>query len=606
VSGVAGLALRGVRATPERVDIGLANEFIPLTHSSELAFSPDGTLIAYAASKSMADMPQMAVVSAGVAGGGDMSSSMPAMTMAEQIYVQTRGEQGGRPIGGALGRGPFFSPDGKWLGFWHAPSGTLRKVALSGGAPIRITAAVSGIAGATWGSDDSIVFAWFDLFRIAASGGTPTTLLKVDEQRGERFYRHPSFLPSGKAVLFTIGMADNYSYDDANIAVLSLETKQKKILIEGGSSARYSPSGHLIYAHAGKLLAVPFDAVKLEVTGQPFPVANGVFMSANTGMAAYAISEGGHLVYAAGPTEQGSRQLVWVDREGKPTALSLPPRSYLHPRLSPDSRQVAIEVEGASHDIFTYDLARGVLSKVSLDGASHWPLWTPNGQRLTFRSWKTGSMTMWWMPADRSGAPELLTDIGTMQSPETWSPDGKALAFTQMDDPESGSDIYILPMDGDRKPRALVRTKFSEGSPKFSPDGKWLAYSSNESGRPEVYAMAYPGPGAKIQISTDGGTDPVWRRDGRELYYRNGDRMMVVDVVGSHTLVSKPKVLWEGKYLAGVGSSCGMAGPTSSNYDVTADGQRFLMIQDTSEKVECKLLRIVSNWSSDLTTSLMP
>ena len=606
VSGVAGLALRGVRATPERVDIGLANEFIPLTHSSELAFSPDGTLIAYATSKSMADMPQMAVVSAGVAGGGDMSSSMPAMTMAEQIYVQTRGEQGGRPIGGALGRGPFFSPDGKWLGFWHAPSGTLRKVALSGGAPIRITAAVSGIAGATWGSDDSIVFAWFDLFRIAASGGTPTTLLKVDEQRGERFYRHPSFLPSGKAVLFTIGMADNYSYDDANIAVLSLETKQKKILIEGGSSARYSPSGHLIYAHAGKLLAVPFDAVKLEVTGQPFPVANGVFMSANTGMAAYAISEGGHLVYAAGPTEQGSRQLVWVDREGKPTALSLPPRSYLHPRLSPDSRQVAIEVEGASHDIFTYDLARGVLSKMSLDGASHWPLWTPNGQRLTFRSWKTGSMTMWWMPADRSGAPELLTDIGTMQSPETWSPDGKALAFTQMDDPESGSDIYILPMDGDRKPRALVRTKFSEGSPKFSPDGKWLAYSSNESGRPEVYAMAYPGPGAKIQISTDGGTDPVWRRDGRELYYRNGDRMMVVDVVGSNTLVSKPKVLWEGKYLAGVGSSCGMAGPTSSNYDVTADGQRFLMIQDTSEKVECKLLRIVSNWSSDLTTSLMP
>jgi dipeptidyl aminopeptidase/acylaminoacyl peptidase len=213
-------------------------------------------------------------------------------------------------------------------------------------------------------------------------------------------------------------------------------------------------------------------------------------------------------------------------------------------------------------------------------------------------------MAMWWMPADRSSAPDLLTDIGTMQSPETWSPDGKALAFTQMDNPESGSDIYILPMDGDRKPRALVRTKFSEGSPKFSPDGKRLAYSSNESGRPEVYAMAYPGPGAKIQISTDGGTDPVWRRDGRELYYRNGDRMMVVDVVGGNTLVSKPRVLWEGKYLAGVGSSCGMAGPTSSNYDVTADGQRFLMIKDTSAAAECKLLRIVSNWSNDLQKSM--
>jgi serine/threonine-protein kinase len=588
--------------TPEPQNIGLATgEFIAPTHSSELAVSPDGTLIAYAATKSM---DGMAMTAPGAVGGAELLAdmgSMPAMSMTGQIYVRALDRESARPIGGALGGAPFFSPDGRWLGFWHAPTATLRKVALTGGAPVKISNALSGVAGAAWGPDDTIVFAWFDLFRVPASGGGPQLLLKVDEARGERFYRHPSFLPSGKAIVFTIGMADNYSYDDAEIGALSLETGEKRILVQGGSSAKYSPSGHLIYARDGKLLAVPFDPEALKVSGEPFPVADGVFMSANTGMAAYSISREGRLVYAAGPVERGARQPVWVDRQGQSTPLPLPLRSYLHPRLSHDQQQLAIEVEGASHDIFTYDFARGALTKMSLDGASHWPLWTPNGSRLTFRSWKTGTMTMWSMPADRSSEPELLTDVGSMQSPESWSPDGRALAFTQMDDPESGSDIYVLTLDGNRRPQVLIRTKFSEGSPKFSPDGKWLAYSSNESGRPEVYAMAYPGPGPKIQISTDGGTDPVWRRDLKELFYRNGDRMMSVAVASGRTLdLSKPAALWEGRYLAGVGSSCGMAGPTSANYDVSADGKRFLMIEDKSEAAECKLLRVVSNWSSAL------
>jgi serine/threonine-protein kinase len=605
IAGAAGVrAFTQMRLRPERVDIGLADgEFIPPTHSSELSLSPDGSLVAFAASKTM-NMPTM---SAGFASGDsgvavDMGSSMPAMSMAEQIYVRALSQPIAKPIGGALGSAPFFSPDGKWLGFWHAPSGTLRRVALTGGAPVRICTAISGVAGAAWGPDDTIVFAWFDLFQVPAAGGSPKVLLKVDEQRGERFYRHPSFLPSGKAVLFTVGMADTYSYDDANIGVVSLKTGEKKILIEGGSSARYSPSGHLIYARGGKLLAVAFDPETLQILGQPFPVVDGVFMSANTGMAAYAISADGRLVYAAGPVERGSRVPVWVDRHGKSAPVgSLPPRSYLHPRLSPDQRQLAIEVEGASHDVFTYEFARGVMTKMTFDGASHWPSWTPDGKRLTFRSWKTGTMTMWWMPADRSGPSELLTNVGSMQSPESWAPDGRTLAFTQMDDPESGSDVYVLPIGGDQKPRALIKSKFSEGSPKFSPDGKSLAYSSDESGRPEVYAMAYPGPGSTITISTGGGTDPVWRRDGRELFYRSGDRMMAVDILSTQPLaVSKPKLLWEGHYLAGVGSSCGMSGPTSANYDVSADGQRFLMIEDSSSVTECKLLHVVSNWSREV------
>jgi dipeptidyl aminopeptidase/acylaminoacyl peptidase len=209
-------------------------------------------------------------------------------------------------------------------------------------------------------------------------------------------------------------------------------------------------------------------------------------------------------------------------------------------------------------------------------------------------------MTMWWMPADKGAAPERLTNIGSMQSPESWSPDGKTLVFTQMDDPESGSDIYVLPLDGDGKPRAFLQTKFSEGSPKFSPNGAWLAYSSNEGGQPEVFAKAYPG-GQTVPISTGGGTDPLWRHDGRQLYYRLGDLMMVVDIsYGSSLTVSKPRVLWRGNYGAGAGSSCGMPGPTSANYDVTPDGERFLMIEDASPAAECERLRVVSNWSLEL------
>jgi serine/threonine-protein kinase len=539
----------------------------------------------------------------GAAGGMTQAAQMPSMSsmMGSQIYVRPIDQQDARPIEGAMGDAPFFSPDGKWLGFWHAATRTLRKVALSGGAPVKICDAESGVSGAAWGPDDTIVFAWFDLFRVPAAGGDPKLLLKVDEKNGERFYRHPSFLPGGKAILFTISTEDTESYDNGRIAVLSLETGEKKIVLDGGSSARYSPSGHLVYAREGKLLAVPFDLRKLQVTGPPVPVLDGVFMSSNTGMAAFSISSDGSLVYAAGGVEGGQRVPVWVDRKGAAAPLPLPVRSYLHPRLSPDERNLAIEVEGPAHDFYTYDFSRGALTKMSFDGASHWPMWTPKGDRLTFRSWKTGTMTMWWMPADRSAPPELLTNVGSMQSPESWSPDGKTLAFTQMDEPQNASDVYVLPLDGDRKPRPLLKSRFAEGSPKFSPDGKWLAYSSDESGHPEVYAMAYPGPGPTVQISTNGGTDPVWRPKGGEIYYRNGDQMMAVTITDAMKLaVSKPNVLWKGHYLAGVGSSCGMSGPTSANYDVTADGQRFLMIEDRAQDVVGRQLSVIPGWAEDL------
>ena len=519
---------------------------------------------------------------------------------ADQVTIRAIDQQEAKPIPDGHGGAAFFSPDGKSLAFYSIPTESLSRMALSGGAPVAL-ATFSGIAGGTWGEDGNIVWGLFDLQSVPAAGGPVKTLLKPDIKSGERSYRQPWYLPGGKAILFTIARENAQSYNDAHIGVLSLQTGQKKILIEGGMCPRYSPTGHLVYARAGSLLAVPFDLKNLAVRGQPFPVVEGVFMSSSTGMAAFAISGNGDLAYAPGPVDSAERQPFWVDRTGAARPLPLAPRAYLHPRLSPDDTQLAIEVEGTTHDSYFYDIARDALNRVSFDGASHWPVWTPQGDRITFRSGRTTPMSLWWMPADRSSAEErLLADDGQYRNPESWSPDGRTLLFTQRSQ-TAGADIYVWSRDGDRRPRPLVQTKFDEGSPKFSPDGKWVAYCSNESGQKEVYLTPYPGPGAKILVSNGGGSDPVWRRKGGELYYREGDNMMVVTVALQPKLtLSKPRVLWSGNFSHGVSSMCGLAGATSTNYDVTADGERFLMIREKAEEAVARQINVVLGWGEEV------
>ncbi len=563
-----------------RFQIPLApNEAIRPSNSVFLAMSPDGSRVAYT----------------------------PVNPSGPVIYLRDMDQQQPRAIPDIAGTLPTFSPDGEWLAFFQPAAKAFRRMALSGGAPITICDS-DFAAGMTWGEDGNLVFGSFGLFTVPITGGTPKTLLKVDVAKGERFYRLPQYLPGARGILFTIGMADTETFDDGRIAVLDLKTGQKKILIEGGSCPRYSPSGHLLYARAGKLLAVPFDVGRLAVTGQPMPVLDGVFMSRTTGMAAYSISNRGDLAYAPGPVEGGHRLPIWVDRQGHATAFNLPQRCYLHPRLSPDDKQLAVEIEGTTHDVFDYDLARGVLTRLSMDGASHWPLWTPKGDRITFRSWKTGGMTMWWMPADRSGPEEMLPGEGRSMSPESWSPDGKVIAYTRMDF-VTNFEVWLASIAGDRKARPLLTNKFSEASPKFSPDGKWLAYCSNESGRPEAYVVqvADRQARAKIQVSTDGGTDPMWRRKGGEIFYRNGDKMMAVSVSEGATLtLSKPRELWTRHFMQGSAASCGMPGVASANYDVTADGERFVMIEDKDQDAVAKQINVVLNFGDELKRGTRP
>jgi len=248
-----------------------------------------------------------------------------------------------------------------------------------------------------------------------------------------------------------------------------------------------------------------------------------------------------------------------------------------------------------------YDFASGVLSNITANGISHWPVWSPDGRDIGYRSGPMGRFKLWQVPVDRSQAPRQLPAEGVSQSAESYSPDGHVLAYTEMR-PGAPSSIMLASLQGNAKPRPMDNSKYVQGSPKFSPDGKWLAFCSNESRTPQVYIQAFPGPGPKTQVSTDGGTDPVWKRSGGEIFYRNGDSMMAVPVWTAPTFTAgRPQELWKGHYSHGMSSSCGAPGATSSNYDVTADGQRFLMIKDDDQdRATSTQVVVVLGWADEL------
>ncbi len=513
---------------------------------------------------------------------------------------------------------PLFSPDGAMISFIQgnailSSARPFYKAALSGGAAVKL-ADYDAFHKGDWGTDGWIYWTGQypgGIVRIPDRGGSIEPVTELDVQHGERSHRFANLLPGGQALIYTVAFDGIDNYDEGRIDLWDLHSRERKTLIVGGTSAAYSPSGHIVYARAGKLLAVPFDLSRREVTGAPFEVLDGVLMSGNTGAAEFSLSRRGDLAYVPGAAVDGHRTLVWVDRSGKTELLPLPPASYLYPQLSPDGRSLAVEIEGPNHDFYVYDFARSVLTKLTTDGGSHHPVWTPDGKQLAFRSWQAGGMTLWMMPADRSASAVRLDPNGTRQSPASFSPDGRFLAFDQKD-PQTRDDAWVLALEGNRQAQPVAQSRFEEGSAKFSPDGRWIAYASNESGKAEVYVQPFPGPGPKVQISSAGGFDPVWRRSGGEVYYRRGNRMMAVSITTSPEIrASVPRQLWEGDYSAGSGSSCGMPGVSSSNYDVTQDGKRFLMVRDEDSSVIGTRVVVVLNWAEELrerarTRSLIP
>ena len=577
--GRAETAAADVRVSRFTIDLPKDSVIVP-TFNGNLALSPDGTRLAY--------------------------TPLPG-----PVVIRRLDNLDGQPLEASSSPGfrsaPLFSPDGTSIAFvdgnapyaWKRP---FQKVALAGGPALKL-AEYDMFHRGDWG-DDGWVY-WTarypgGIVRIRESGGAIENVTTLDVAAGERSHRFASLLPGGDALIYTVGFDGIDNYDAARIDVWDMRTGRRKTLIEGGTSPTYVSSGHIVFARAGKLMAVRFDARRREVTGTAFEVQDGVMMSRNTGAADYVVSKRGDLAYVPGAAEGGRRRLVWVDRSGKALPLPLPPASYLYPRIAPDGNTLAVEIEGPNHDFYLYDFKRTVLSKITTDGLSHDPVWSPDGQHLAFRSWQAGGMTMWRMRSDRSGGPERLDPEGTRQSPVSFSPDGKFLAFDQKD-PDTREDAWVLALDGSKLRRGIAKTTFGEGSMKFSPDGHWVAYASDESGRPEIYVQAFPGPGPKIQISNGGGTDPVWRRSGSELYYRAGSKMMAVAVTTAPRFkASAPKLLWTGDYSEGTGASCGMPGVSSSNYDVSADGQRFLMVRDDDASAYSTKVVVVLNWLEQL------
>jgi Tol biopolymer transport system component/predicted Ser/Thr protein kinase len=498
----------------------------------------------------------------------------------QQIYLRAMGSLESRSVPGTEGAvSPFFSPDGQWLGFFADRK--LKKVSVSGGAALTLSD-VGTPRGASWGSHGMIVF----------SDGSSTVLRQISDGGGaahpvtsrEVVQRWPEFLPGGNAVLFAEGFITNSS-----VAVQFIATRERQGLVPGGTFPRYAPSGHLVYAQGGNLMAVPFDPRRMKITGAAVPVVEGVESRAS-GATQYSISATGLLAYVPGGVQGAQRRLVWVSRNGTEQPLAAPVRAYESPRLSPDGRRLAVSAEG---QIWLYDFSREILTRFTFEGTSNnRPVWTPDGKRIAFYSNKEGLLNIFWQKADGSGGLERLTSSENTQVPHSWSPDGQLLAIQNID-PSVGLDIWIMRLS-DRKAQPFLRTPFRKLTPRFSPDGHWLAYQSDQSGRDEIYVLPYPGPGGQRQVSTEGGTEPVWNPSGRELFYRNGDKMMAVAINTQPSFsVGKPQVLFEGPYASVL--------VQVPNYDVSPDGQRFLMIKE-SEQVRhpATQINVVLNWTEEL------
>jgi Tol biopolymer transport system component len=522
--------------------------------ATPLALSPDGTRLVFAAER---------------AGRS-------------QLFLRELDQLRAEPLADTEGaRNPFFSPDGGWIGFF-TEHGTLQKLSVTGGSPVTICDVQSGYYnGASWGLDDTIFFSQTSrsggLWRVSASGGTPEKLSPG---------RWPQVLPDGRHVLFS-SMVEG-SVSDYQPAVLSLETGESRTLDRGRAGVRYVPSGHLVYGESGGLTAVPFDLSALELRGSPRPVLDGVSVYPY-GLAHVAVSDNGSLAYLPGAFRS---TLEWVDREGR-TRPFLDERGDLwRPRISPDGTKVALVgiTERDPWNVWIYDVERGTRNRLTDAGSLRAPAWTPDGARVTFMG--PDDHTLYWRNADGSGPVEPLRP-GVVPAtehlhPGDWSPDGSQLVVTRSE-ADINHDIWVIPLDGE--PWPVVATEQFDGSPVFSPDGRWLAYVSNESGRLEVYVKAFPGPGGRWVVSTNGGVGPAWSPDGRELFFRDqgGRTMMAASFAGEPEVrIGAPRRLFEGDYSPDE--------PSCRHYDITPDGQRFLMIRAPEQRS----INIVVNWFEEL------
>ena len=509
----------------------------------------------------------------------------------QSLWVRPLDSLDAKPLAGTEnGVQPFWSPDSRSVGFYAG--GKLKKIDVSGG-PAQTLCDARLTAGGAWSRDGVIVFgrnAAEGLYRIPITGGSPAPVTVLDKSRNETFHSWPYFLPDGRHFLYVARSAQR---EKSGIYVGSLDSKETRLLLNIESGAAYAPPGYLLFVRERTLMVQPFDAERLQLTGEAVPIAEQVGLNVGNARAQFSVSETGVLVYR-NFVSGGNTQLVWFDRAGKQLGTVWDVASISGVRLSPDGKRVALQrfdTEKGTNDIWLVDIARGIPSRLTFDPASDVnPVWSPDGSRILFSSQREGVSNLYQKLSSGAGQDESLLKSDDTKLPNDWSSDGRYILYQALG--QGDFDLWVLPLFEERQPVPYLQTDFLERGGRFSPDGRWVAYISNASGKPEVYVRNFPDQGGQWQISNGGGEGPRWRRDGRELFYIAADsKLMATEVNGSSGTFEFgiPKPLFELRVNVAV----------ASPYDVAADGQRFL-VASLIEQDGTPPATVVLNWTAAL------
>jgi len=501
-----------------------------------------------------------------------------------------------RPIADSEeGLSPMFAPDSRALAFYVQGRGLLR-VGLEPGASVQTITTDATPGQGTWGPDGTVVFTggqhngtrWPGLMRVPAEGGTPEVLTTVETAKGERLHLWPRFLPGGEALLFTVELEDHFRVD-----ALTLATGERHAVVDPGASANYLPTGHLVYGNFARkeLLVAPFDPRSLRLTRPAVVAVRGV-AHLSLGSMGYAVAADGTLVYDPDGHGESDGLLAWFDRSGKRTVLDGEIADWTTPRFSPDGKRVLVrKAASPACSLWLLDLERGVKTRMPFDLDAHDPLWSPDGASILFDAAGAAQAGLFQVSSDGSTPPALLLEAREHKlSSHSMSPDGHLLALTSSEDAATAPDIEIFDMQT-RQRASFLKTKSAESNPAFSPDGRYLAYSSDETGDDEVYLRPFPGPGAVVRVSSGGGSHPLWARSGQELFFTKDRKLFVVGITTAPVLqVGQPVFLFESAARL----------PLRDDFDVTADGQRFLAAVGSQGADEVPFVRVVTNWFEEV------
>jgi dipeptidyl aminopeptidase/acylaminoacyl peptidase len=551
---------RAVVETPEtRLEVTTP----PTVDSVSLALSPDGQLLVFVAS------PQ----------------GTP------RLWLRPLDSAKAEPLAGTERASfPFWSPDSRSIAFFA--DGKLKRLDIAGG-PAQTLATIPRAYGGTWGADGVILVGYGGvrpIARVSATGGELAGLLRLEP--GQIFQFFPQFLPDGRHFLYAVQATPAVR----GIYVGSMEGSTSRRLLTAHSTVLYVSPGFLLYVREGVLLAQRFDLQRLALVGDATRLADDVAFDPSTGAAAISASASGTIVYRAGASGPA---LAWFDRAGHELAVvSGPDRGGpAGPELSPDGQRLAMwrTVDG-NGDIYLIEATRGAPSRFTVHQALEgWPVWSPDGSQLLFASNRKGAFDVYRKSLGGAGTEEPVLESSLNKYPMDWSRDGRFVVYAQVDE-KTGYDLWALPLFGDRTPFPVLTTTFDERYPQFSPDGRWVAYQSNESGQDDIYVQPFPGPGEKSRISTDGGTQVRWRRDGRELFYIAPDHQLMAVTVppestGRKFEVGAPRVL----FLSRIWNSPANIS-SKQEYVVSPDGQRFLMLVEPQDAVPAPI-RVITNWA---------